>query len=79
MRTALATILATSLFVSSALAADSATGPLAPGKAAGVKQADIEEGGVLLWLGILGVAAGIAVIASTTQGKGTSAPVSTSS
>jgi hypothetical protein len=78
MRTAIAAILATSLFVSSALAADSGTGPLAPGKPAGTKQADIEEGGVLLWLGILGVAAGIAVIASTTQGKGSPAPVTTS-
>jgi hypothetical protein len=68
MRMIVATVLATSLAVSSAFAAtDSA--PLAPGKPAGVKQADIEAGGVVLWLGIAAVVAGIAVLASTTQGN----------
>jgi hypothetical protein len=72
MRVAIALVLASSLFVSNAFAAAD-TGPLSPGKPAGVKQADIEAGGVLLVLGILGLAAGIALIASTTQGKGTPA------
>jgi hypothetical protein len=72
MRAPVALILASSLFVSSAFAA-SDTGPLSPGKPAGVKQADIEAGGVLLVVSILGLAAGIALLASTTQGKGTPA------
>jgi hypothetical protein len=68
MRVIVATVLATSLFVSSAFAAtDSA--PLAPGKPAGVKQADIEAGGVIMWLGIAAVCAGIAVLAAGTQGN----------
>jgi hypothetical protein len=68
MRTMIATLLASSLLVSSAIAAD-APAPLAPGKPAGVRQADIEAGGVLLWVGVLGLAAGIAVLASNTQGS----------
>jgi hypothetical protein len=47
--------------------------PLSPGKPAGVKQADIEAGGVLLWVGVAALAAGIAVIASQTQGGNSSA------
>jgi hypothetical protein len=71
MRMIVATALATSLAVSSAFAAtDSA--PLAPGKPAGVKQADIEAGGVVMWLGIAAVCAGIAVLAAGTQGNSTS-------
>jgi len=58
--------LALSLMASSACAAD---GALAPGKPAGVRQADIEAGGVLLVAGIVAVAAVIAVVASTTQGS----------
>ena len=42
------------------------------GKPAGVRQADIEAGGVLLVAGIVAVAAVIAVVASTTQGNSTS-------
>ena len=70
MRAIVATVLASSLIASSALAADVA--PLAPGKPAGVKQADIEAGGVLMWVGILGLAAGIAILASDTQGNSSS-------
>jgi hypothetical protein len=72
MRTMIATLLASSLLVSSAIAADVpalSPAPLAPGKAAGVHQADIEAGGVLLWVGVLGLAAGIAILASNTQGS----------
>lgn len=70
MRTMIAAILASSLLVSSAIAADVA--PLSPGKPAGVKQADIEAGGVLLWVGVLGLAAGIAILAKGTQGHSSS-------
>ena len=68
MRAVVAVVLASSLFVSAAFAATD-TGPLAPGKPAGVQQADIEAGGVLLALGVIGLAAGIALIASGTQGS----------
>jgi hypothetical protein len=75
MRAMGAMALAATMFISNALAATDApgmVGPLAPGKPAGVKQADIEAGGVMLVLGVLGLAAGIALLASTTQGKSTS-------
>lgn len=68
MRAIMALGLAGSLIVSGAFAA-AIEAPLAPGKPAGVKQADIENGGVLLVLGIAGLAAGIALVASGTQGK----------
>ena len=71
MRAIFATVLASSLFVSGAFAA----GPLPPGKPAGVKQADIEAGGVVMWVGILGLAAGIAILAKGTQGH--TAPTTT--
>jgi hypothetical protein len=52
-------------------------GPLAPGKPAGVRQADIEAGGVWLVLGIAAVAGVIAAVASTTQGNSAASPSST--
>lgn len=58
------------LSISSQAIAAEAAGPLAPGKPAGVQQAAIETGGVIMWVGILAVAGGIAAIASTTQGSG---------
>ena len=66
MRSIGAALLALSMMVSGASAAD---GALAPGKPAGVRQADIEAGGVVLVAGIVAVAAVIAVVASTTQGN----------
>jgi hypothetical protein len=75
MRAVVALGLAGCLFVASALAAANEA-PLAPGKPAGAQQADIENGGVLLVLSIAGLAAGIALIASGTQGKSVS-PAST--
>jgi hypothetical protein len=72
MRVVVAMVLASSMFVSNAFAGVD-SGPLAPGKPAGVKQADIEAGGVLLVLGVLGLAAGIALLASGTQGNGSAA------
>jgi hypothetical protein len=68
MRTIAAVVLAMTITVTGAFAAD--TGPLAAGKPAGAKQAQLETGGVLLVVGILAVAGAIAAIASTTQGKG---------
>ncbi len=73
MRAVFAAALAASMMMSSAIAAEApAMGPLAPGKPAGMKQAQIETGGVLLVVGILVVAGAIAAIASTTQGDGKS-------
>jgi hypothetical protein len=68
MRAFGAAFLAMTMMVSGASAAD---GALAPGKPAGVRQAEIEAGGVLLVAGIVAVAAVIAVVASTTQGNST--------
>jgi hypothetical protein len=73
MRRRMALGLASSLFVANAFTATHAA-PLAQGKPAGVKQADIENGGALLVLGIAGLAAGIAVIASGTQGNTPTTP-----
>jgi hypothetical protein len=73
MRSMVAGLLALSVMVSGASAAAHVSkGPLAPGKPAGVRQADIEAGGVLLVAGIVAAAAVIAVVASTTQGSSTS-------
>ena len=71
MRAICAAVLPATMTFSSAIAAESSTtGLLAPGKPAGMKQAQIETGGVLLVVGILAVAGAIAAIASTTQGSG---------
>ena len=67
MRAIGAALVAMTMTISSAFAAD---GGLAPGKPAGTKQAQIETGGVLLVAGILVAAGAIALIASTTQGNG---------
>jgi hypothetical protein len=68
MRAIGAALVAMTMTVSGAFAAD---GALAPGKPAGTRQAQIEAGGVLLVAGIVAVAAVIAVVASTTTGNGT--------
>jgi len=68
MRAFAPALLAMTMMVSGASAAE---GVLAPGKPAGVRQADIEAGGVLLVAGIVAVAAMIAGVASTTQGNST--------
>jgi len=70
MRAFAAALLAMTMMVSVS-GASAADGALAPGKPAGVRQADIEAGGVLLVAGIVAVAAVIAVVASTTQGNST--------
>ena len=72
----LAMVMMVSGMVSGASAAE---GALAPGKPAGVRQADIEAGGVLLVAGIAAVAAVIAVVASTTQGNSSPSTTGTAS
>jgi hypothetical protein len=65
MRIIGAAILASSLVVSSSFAATtSSNAPLAPGKPAGVKQAQMEGNTLLLVLGVGVVAGGIALVAS---------------
>jgi len=76
MRATVAALLAMAMMVSGASAGE---GALAPGKPAGVRQADIEAGGVLLVAGIVAVAAVIAVVASTTQGNSTPSTTGTAS
>ena len=76
MRATAAALVAMTMTISSALAAD---GGLAPGKPAGTRQAQIETGGVWLVAGILVVAGAIAAIASTTQGNGTTSTSGTTS
>jgi hypothetical protein len=64
MRIIGAAILASSLVVSSSFAATNSSAPLAPGKPAGVKQAQMEGNTLLLVLGVGVVAGGIALVAS---------------
>ena len=69
-------VMVMAMTISGAFAADS-VGPLAPGKPAGIKQADIEAGGVWLVVGIVAAAGVIAAVASTTQGNSAASPSST--
>jgi hypothetical protein len=62
MRLLVSTILATVLFASNALAGD---GALAPGKPAGVKDAQMMDNTLVIGLGVALVAAGIAIAASS--------------
>lgn len=74
MRIIGAALLASSLVVSSALAATDASAPLIPGKPAGVKQAQSMDNTLLLVVGLGVVAGGIALVAS---GNGHTAPSAT--
>jgi len=76
MRKILAAAIAATMLATPVLAAEQ--GALDAGKPAGVKQASIEAGGVLLWVGILAAAGAIAAIASTTQGNGSASSTGTS-
>jgi hypothetical protein len=69
MRTIGAAILASSLVISSAFAATDSAAPLAPGKPAGVKQAQATNNTLLLVLG-LGVVAGGIVLVAAGNGNG---------
>jgi hypothetical protein len=73
MRSFAAVALATSLFVSNAFAAANVS-TLVPGKPAGVKHAQSEQGTLLLVLGVGVVAAGIALVASSDSRAPTPAP-----
>ena len=64
MRLFISAVLATSLFASHALAGGAA-GALAPGKPAGVKDAQLMDNTVVIGLGVALIAAGIAVAASS--------------
>lgn len=69
MRALTALILSTSLLASSVAVAADKAGPLAPGKPAGVKQADLGSSTALVLLGF-GVVAAIAIgIASGSNGS----------
>jgi hypothetical protein len=74
MRTLIAAVAAASLLVSSAFAATDSVGPLAPGKPAGVKKAQLEDTTLLWVLGAGLVIGGIVLVA--TQDNGSSAPTS---
>ena len=63
MRMFISAVLATTLIASSALADD---GALAPGKPAGVKQAQMTQNELWIALGLTAVAAGV-VVAATSQ------------
>jgi hypothetical protein len=63
MRALISVVLATTLLASSALADD---GALAPGKPAGVQQAQMTQNELWIALGVTAIAAGI-VIAATSQ------------
>jgi len=69
MRTIGAVVLASSLIVSSAFAATDASAPLAPGKPAGVKQAQSMDNTLLLVLGLGVVAGGVALVATGNSNK----------
>ena len=64
MRLFVSAVLATALFASNALAGDTGAS-LAPGKPAGVKDAQMMDNTVVIGLGVALVAAGIAIAASS--------------
>jgi hypothetical protein len=64
MRLFVSAVLATALFASNALAGD-ASANLAPGKPAGVRDAQMIDHTVVIGLGVALVAAGIAIAASS--------------
>ena len=77
MRVLIAAVTAASLFASSAFAA---TGPLAPGKPAGVQKAQAADSTTWLWvLGAGLVIGGIALIASDSGNNNTTGSSSSSS
>jgi hypothetical protein len=84
MRTIGAIVLASCLVVSSAFAATNApapnaSGPLPPGKPAGVKKAQVADNTLLLVLGLGVVAGGIALVASGNGNGSTTATTTATS
>jgi hypothetical protein len=78
MRLFVSAVLATALFASNALAGD-ATSALAPGKPAGVKDAQMMDNTVVIALGLGLVAAGIAIAASSSNSHTESAVTTSTS
>ena len=79
MRTITATILATTLFVSSALAAPQSSAPISAGKPAGAKEAALLGPNTFLVLVGVGVIAGsIAMAVSNNNGDRVTGPTTTS-
>jgi hypothetical protein len=75
MRVLIAAATAASLIVSSAFAAETASGPLAPGKPAGVQKAQMEDT-TLLWVLGAGLAIGGIVLLATQNSDKTTTPTS---
>jgi hypothetical protein len=75
MRVFISVVLATTLIASSALAGD--VGALAPGKPAGVKQAQMSQTEMFWALGITAAAAGIVIAATSQSHTHTAAPTTT--
>jgi hypothetical protein len=78
MRLFISAVLATALFASNALAGDTGTG-LAPGKPAGVKDAQMTDHTLVIGLGVALVAAGIAIAASSGNNHNVSAVTTSTS
>lgn len=76
MRTIGSALLATTMIVTSALAATDSVGPLAPGKPAGVQKAQRDDNTLLWVIGAGLVIGGIALVAS---GGGNGTPTGSSS
>ena len=76
MRLFVSAVLATALFASNALAGDAGTS-LAPGKPAGVKDAQMMDHTVVIGLGVALVAAGIAIAVSSGNNHNAPATVTT--
>jgi hypothetical protein len=78
MRILIAALLTACLTAGNVLAADAA-GPLAPGKPAGVKKAQVEDNTILYIIGAGAVIAGIVLVASNSNGHGSAGSSSSSS
>ena len=76
MRMFVSAVLATAIFTSSALAGDAAK-PLAPGKPAGVQQAQAQTVSPIVYLGIAAVVGVIAVAASKSSHNNSGGSAST--
>jgi hypothetical protein len=80
MRAICSALVVMTMMVSGALAEVpmSSQGGLAPGKPAGIRQAELETGGIILVAGIVAVAAVIAIVVSTSNNTNSSTPGTTS-
>ena len=69
MRTVVGAVTLATMIASSAFAAD--TGVLAPGKPAGVKNAQISDGTLIIGAGVVAVVAAVAIVVSNQSGDKT--------